>query len=93
MQTLLKALHGWKERHDHGQRTQQRLAAALQCWRQNLLSRAFQSIKEHIAFRQHARQVRSRLRALLCTVTQTLPTVSQILVNICSSLFACHTFW
>lgn len=59
MQTLLRALHGWKEQQQERQRMQQCLTAALQRWRQNILSRAFCCMKDHASFQLQARQVPS----------------------------------
>ncbi len=68
MQALSRALHGWKEHREENQRIRQSLAAALQRWRQNLLSRAFYCMKDHAVFRQQARQVVSHVEPVLCIV-------------------------
>jgi len=54
------ALHGWKEQQDHCQHIRQLLAAAVQRLQQNVLGRAFYSMKENAFIQKRARKVQGR---------------------------------
>jgi hypothetical protein len=53
-QVLLRALHGWIDFTVERQCLRQSLTAALLCWQQKTLRKAFNSIGEHACFQQYA---------------------------------------